>query len=192
LVVAGVSLDDALLGVAACPGVPGRMERVAVGQPFLALVDYAHTPDAVETLLAALRPVTSGRLVVVLGAGGDRDRAKRPLMGEIASRVADVLVLTDDNPRSEDPAAIMAALRSGAQSVAAAAAAELHIEHDRAAAIALAVGLARAGDTVVVAGKGHELGQEVAGVVRPFDDRSVLTEALRSLSGDPAPAEAAT
>jgi UDP-N-acetylmuramoyl-L-alanyl-D-glutamate--2,6-diaminopimelate ligase len=192
LVVVGISLDDALLGVAACPGVPGRMERVAVGQSFLALVDYAHTPDAVATLLAALRPVTSGRLVVVLGAGGDRDRAKRPLMGEIASRAADVLVLTDDNPRSEDPAAIMAALRSGAESVATEAAAQLHIEHDRAAAIALAVGLARAGDTVVLAGKGHEPGQEVAGVVRPFDDRAVLTEALRSLSGDPAAAEAAT
>jgi UDP-N-acetylmuramoyl-L-alanyl-D-glutamate--2,6-diaminopimelate ligase len=111
-------------------------------------------------------------------------------MGEIASRAADVLVLTDDNPRSEDPGQIMAALRSGADSVPAESAAELHVEHDRAAAIALAVGLARPGDTVVVAGKGHEQGQEVAGVVRPFDDRSVLTEALASLSGGPAPVEA--
>jgi UDP-N-acetylmuramoyl-L-alanyl-D-glutamate--2,6-diaminopimelate ligase len=181
LVVAGVSLDDALLGVAACPGVPGRMQRVAIGQSFLAVVDYAHTPDAVETLLAALRPVTKGRLIVVLGAGGDRDRAKRPLMGEIASRVADVLVLTDDNPRSEDPQAIMAALRSGAESVAMASAATLYAEHDRAAAIELAVGMARDGDTVVVAGKGHEQGQEVAGVVRPFDDVTVLTDALAKL-----------
>ncbi|MGQ0846395.1 MAG: UDP-N-acetylmuramoyl-L-alanyl-D-glutamate--2,6-diaminopimelate ligase [Sporichthyaceae bacterium] len=178
LVAAGIPLEAALRGVADCPGVPGRMERISAGQPFLAIVDYAHTPDAVATLLAALRPVTSGRLVVVLGAGGDRDRGKRPLMGEVASRRADVLILTDDNPRSEDPAEILSELRRGAESVFADEAAELHLQHDRAAAIALAVRLAKAGDTVVVAGKGHEQGQEAAGVVRPFDDRTVLRAAL--------------
>jgi len=180
LVAAGVPLDEALNGVAACPGVPGRMERVDVGQPYLAVVDYAHTPDAVRTLLAALRPVTTGKLIVVLGAGGDRDRGKRPLMGEAAARGADVVVLTDDNPRSEDPAEILAAVRAGADAVPAR---ELHVEHDRAAAMALAVRLAQLGDTVVVAGKGHEQGQESAGVVRPFDDRSVLAEAIREAGG---------
>jgi UDP-N-acetylmuramoyl-L-alanyl-D-glutamate--2,6-diaminopimelate ligase len=156
------------------------MERVDVGQPFLAVVDYAHTPDALDTLLAALRPVTSGKLIVVLGAGGDRDRGKRPLMGAAAARGADVVVLTDDNPRSEDPREILAAVRAGADGVPATA---LHVEHDRAAAIALAVSLATAGDTVVVAGKGHEQGQEIAGVVRPFDDRTVLAEVLRGAGG---------
>jgi UDP-N-acetylmuramoyl-L-alanyl-D-glutamate--2,6-diaminopimelate ligase len=191
LVVTGVSLDDALLGVATCDGVPGRMERIDLGQPFLAVVDYAHTPDAVETLLGALRPVTPGRLILVLGAGGDRDRAKRPLMGEIAARGADVLVLTDDNPRSEDPAAIMAALRSGAGAVAREAVARLHVEHDRSAAIAMAVGLARAGDTVVVAGKGHEQGQEFASEVRPFDDREELRRAIGSADARSSPQEGA-
>jgi len=183
LVVSGVALEDALRGVGECPGVPGRMERVDAGQPYLALVDYAHTPDAVATVLAALRPITPGRLIVVLGAGGDRDRGKRSVMGEIAARAGDVLVLTDDNPRSEDPAAIMAALRYGVDAVPAWARAQLHVEHDRAAAIGLAVGLAEAGDTLVVAGKGHEQGQEVAGVVRPFDDRGVLREAIVAALG---------
>jgi UDP-N-acetylmuramoyl-L-alanyl-D-glutamate--2,6-diaminopimelate ligase len=177
LVAAGVPLDEALTGVAACPGVPGRMERVDVGQPFLAVVDYAHTPDAVDTLLTALRPVTAGQLIIVLGAGGDRDRSKRPLMGAAAARGADVVVLTDDNPRSEDPREILAALRAGADAVPARA---LHVEHDRAAAIALAVDMAGLGDTVVVAGKGHEQGQETAGVVRPFDDRTVLAEVMQA------------
>jgi UDP-N-acetylmuramoyl-L-alanyl-D-glutamate--2,6-diaminopimelate ligase len=180
LVAAGVSLEDALTGVAACPGVPGRMERVDVGQPYLAIVDYAHTPDAIDTVLAALRPVTSGKLILVLGAGGDRDRGKRPLMGAAAARGADVVVLTDDNPRSEDPREILAAVRAGADAVPARV---LHAEHDRTAAITLAVGLAGPGDTVVVAGKGHEQGQESAGVVRPFDDRTVLADAIRGAGG---------
>ncbi|MGQ0465996.1 MAG: UDP-N-acetylmuramoyl-L-alanyl-D-glutamate--2,6-diaminopimelate ligase [Sporichthyaceae bacterium] len=182
LVAAGIPLADALRGVGDCPGVPGRMERIEAGQDFLAVVDYAHTPDAVATLLAALRPVTAGKLIVVLGAGGDRDRGKRPLMGEVASRDGDVLVLTDDNPRSEDPREILSEVRAGAERVWADEAAELHIEHDRAAAIALAVKLAKPGDTVVVAGKGHEQGQEAAGVVRPFDDRTVLRAAIGGAS----------
>ncbi len=167
---AGVDLDAAASGIAALPGVPGRMERVDVGQPFLAVVDYAHTPDAVQTLLAAVRTVTTGRVIGVLGCGGDRDRGKRPLMGQALARGCDVAVLTSDNPRSEDPAAILAEMAAGAQAAT--------VVPDRAEAIAHAVALARPGDAVVVAGKGHESGQEAAGVITPFDDRVVLRAAL--------------
>jgi UDP-N-acetylmuramoyl-L-alanyl-D-glutamate--2,6-diaminopimelate ligase len=159
-------------------GVPGRLEQVDAGQGFLAVVDYAHKPDAVTAALTALRPLTRGRLIVVIGAGGDRDPGKRPIMGEIAARLADVLVVTDDNPRSEDPAAIRAEVLAGAESVGAAERAEVHEVGDRRAAIALAVRAAVDGDTVVVAGKGHETGQEVDGTVHPFDDRVVLREEL--------------
>jgi UDP-N-acetylmuramoyl-L-alanyl-D-glutamate--2,6-diaminopimelate ligase len=170
LVTAGVGVEDAVRGVAACAGVPGRMERVEAGQPFLAVVDYAHTPDAVATLLAAVRAVTPGRVHVVLGCGGDRDRGKRPAMGRAAAQGADVAVLTSDNPRSEDPEAILAEMAAGAP--------DALREVDRRRAIALAVALAGQGDAVVVAGKGHETGQEAGGVVTPFDDRQVLCEAL--------------
>jgi UDP-N-acetylmuramoyl-L-alanyl-D-glutamate--2,6-diaminopimelate ligase len=170
LAVSGVDLDAAVDGVAGLPGVPGRMERVDAGQPFLAVVDYAHTPDAVETLLRSVRAVTTGRVIVVLGCGGDRDRGKRPLMGRAAADGADVAVLTSDNPRSEDPDAILAEMAAGAP--------DALREVDRRTAIALAVSLAGPGDAVVVAGKGHETGQEVAGVVTPFDDRLVLREVL--------------
>ena len=181
LIEAGVTADDAVRGVAACPGVPGRMERVpGPARGPLALVDYAHTPDAVETVLRALRPSTSGRLVVVVGAGGDRDPHKRPLMGAAAARNADVVVVTDDNPRSEDPVAIRAAVLAGAYSVPAAERAEIHEVADRRAAIRTAIDAAPGpADTVAVVGKGHEPGQEVAGVVHPFDDRQVVAEMLR-------------
>jgi UDP-N-acetylmuramoyl-L-alanyl-D-glutamate--2,6-diaminopimelate ligase len=161
-------------------GVPGRLEQVDAGQPFLAVVDYAHKPDAVQAALAALRPLTTGRLVVVIGAGGERDAGKRPMMGEIAARLADVLVVTDDNPRGEDPAAIRAQVRAGAEDVPAPVRAEVHDVGDRRAAIRLAVRMAERGDTVVVAGKGHETGQEVGGTTYPFDDRDVLREELAS------------
>jgi UDP-N-acetylmuramoyl-L-alanyl-D-glutamate--2,6-diaminopimelate ligase len=147
------------------------MERVDAGQPFLALVDYAHTPDAVHRLVQAVRALTSGRVLLVLGCGGDRDRAKRPLMGAAAAQ-ADVAVLTSDNPRSEDPLAILAEMAVGAPDAVR--------EPDRRAAIALAVEAARPGDVVVVAGKGHETGQEVHGVTTPFDDRTVLRQVLSS------------
>ncbi len=173
LVTAGVPVEAAVRGVAECPGVPGRMERVDAGQPFLALVDYAHTPDAVSRLVTAARGLTSGRVVVVLGCGGDRDRAKRPLMGAAAAQ-ADVAVLTSDNPRSEDPLAILAEMAAGAP--------QALREPDRRAAIALAVRTAQRGDVVVVAGKGHETGQEVGGVVTPFDDRDVLREVLAEVT----------
>jgi UDP-N-acetylmuramoyl-L-alanyl-D-glutamate--2,6-diaminopimelate ligase len=157
------------------PGVPGRLERIDEGQDFEVVVDYAHKPDAVAAALAALRPVTRGRLIVVLGAGGDRDPGKRPLMGEIAADGADVLVVTDDNPRSEDPASIRAEILAGTRR----GRAEVVEVGDRRAAIAEAVRRAGAGDVVLIAGKGHETGQEVAGVVHPFDDRAVAREVLR-------------
>jgi len=180
LATAGVDPRAAADGIAGTT-VPGRMEPIDVGQPFTALVDYAHTPDAVRTLLSALRPVTGGRLVIVLGCGGDRDAGKRPLMGEAAARAADLLVVTDDNPRSEDPAAIRAAMRAGTDRVPAGQRAEVVVVAGRRAAIAHAVGAAGAGDTVVVAGKGHEQGQEIAGVTAAFDDRQVLRELIASL-----------
>ncbi|HJQ43300.1 MAG TPA: UDP-N-acetylmuramoyl-L-alanyl-D-glutamate--2,6-diaminopimelate ligase [Jatrophihabitantaceae bacterium] len=163
--------------------VPGRMERIDSGQPFLAVVDYSHKPAAIEGALAALRPLTRGRLIVVLGSGGDRDHAKRPIMGEIAARDADVLIVTDDNPRSEDAATIRAAMLDGARSLAGGHHAEVREVGDRTEAIQAAVELARAGDTVLVAGKGHETGQEIAGVVHPFDDRDVLRTALTRVAG---------
>jgi UDP-N-acetylmuramoyl-L-alanyl-D-glutamate--2,6-diaminopimelate ligase len=180
LIEAGVATDDAVRGVAECAGVPGRMERVpAPPHGPLALVDYAHTPDAVETVLRSLRPSTSGRLVVVIGAGGDRDAPKRPLMGAAAARHADVVVVTDDNPRSEDPMAIRAAILAGTYQVRAADRAEVLEVAGRRAAIRAAVDMtAGPADTVVVVGKGHEQGQEAAGVVLPFDDRQVLAEML--------------
>jgi UDP-N-acetylmuramoyl-L-alanyl-D-glutamate--2,6-diaminopimelate ligase len=174
LATAGVDVEVAARGIAELPGVPGRMERVDAGQPFLAVVDYAHTPEAVTTLLSAVRAVTPGRVIVVLGCGGDRDRAKRPLMGRAAAAGAHVAVLTSDNPRSEDPLAILAEMSAGAP--------DATVEADRRAAIALAVGMAGPGDAVVVAGKGHESGQEVDGVVTPFDDRVVLREAVTACS----------
>jgi UDP-N-acetylmuramoyl-L-alanyl-D-glutamate--2,6-diaminopimelate ligase len=180
LVAAGVDPAAAAAGVHACPGVPGRMERIEAGGRFLALVDYAHSPDSLERLLATGRGLTegaAGRLIVVVGAGGDRDSSKRSVMGEIAARGADVVVLTSDNPRSEDPLAILAAMRAGADQVLGAA---VEVQPDRRAAIETAVRTARPGDVVVVAGKGHEQGQEIAGVVHAFDDRVVLREAIMS------------
>ncbi|MDF3048600.1 MAG: UDP-N-acetylmuramoyl-L-alanyl-D-glutamate--2,6-diaminopimelate ligase [Pseudonocardia sp.] len=156
--------------------VPGRMQRVERGQPFLAVVDYAHKPAAVAALLDALRAQVPGRLLVVLGAGGDRDRTKRPLMGAAAAARADVLVVTDDNPRGEDAAAIRAAVLAGARDEPHRA--ELLEVGDRAEAIATAVERARAGDAVVVAGKGHETGQKVGEVVLPFDDAEELARAI--------------
>jgi UDP-N-acetylmuramoyl-L-alanyl-D-glutamate--2,6-diaminopimelate ligase len=186
LVQCGIEPEQAAVGVAACTGVPGRMERVAAGTSGpLALVDFAHSPDALERLLVTTRGLVAdgGRLIVVIGCGGDRDQKKRPEMGAIAVRGADVAVLTSDNPRSEDPLDIIAAVRRGAdEALAAGAAAQVVVEPDRRAAIRLASSLAGPGDVLVVAGKGHESGQEIAGVVHPFDDRVVLAESLRAVS----------
>jgi len=179
LVEAGTDLADAVEGVASCPGVPGRLQRVA-GAPGWpdAFVDYSHKPGAVEAVLDALRPVTSGELIVVLGCGGDRDHGKRPLMGAAAARLADVAILTSDNPRSEDPLAILAEMLPGVIGVPQAQRARVIIEPDRAAAIELAATMAGKGDVVLVAGKGHETGQYVGGTVLPFDDAVVTAAAL--------------
>ncbi|KGN40225.1 UDP-N-acetylmuramoyl-L-alanyl-D-glutamate--2,6-diaminopimelate ligase [Knoellia aerolata] len=183
LLLLGEETDAVSRAILTDPHVPGRMEKVTAphDEDLLAVVDYAHTPDAVEAALAALRPSTKGRLVVVLGAGGDRDRGKRHGMGRAAAGLADVVVVTDDNPRSEEPSAIRAAVIEGARSY------DSHarlVEVDgRAQAIREGVRLAREGgpgSVVAVVGKGHETGQEVAGVVHPFDDRDVLRAALEA------------
>jgi UDP-N-acetylmuramoyl-L-alanyl-D-glutamate--2,6-diaminopimelate ligase len=166
--------------MAASGGVPGRLEKVEAGQDFHVVVDYAHKPDAVEAALATLRPLTGGRLIVVIGAGGDRDSGKRPVMGEIAARLADVVVVTDDNPRSEDPAAIRAAVLAGTTG----GSAEVREVGDRRLAIRTALALADPGDIVLVAGKGHERGQEIQGEVHPFDDREVVREELAGSTGE--------
>lgn len=168
-VTVGCEVSTTVRGLSEAPSVPGRMERVDVGQDFTVVVDYAHKPDALQAALQALRPVTPGRLIVVVGAGGDRDRGKRPLMGEIAARLADVVVITDDNPRNEDAATIRAELLAGALGVEGSA--DVNEVGDRGKAISCAIARARRGDTVLVAGKGHETGQESAGTVLPFDDR---------------------
>ncbi len=183
LVEAGVRLEDAVAGIAECPGVPGRLERVpSPGLDFTAFVDYSHKPGAVEAVLRSLRPVTAGRLMIVLGCGGDRDRGKRPMMGAAAASLADVAVLTSDNPRSEDPLLILDAMLDGVLSVPAQERARVVVEPDRAAAISYAVSLAGHGDVIVVAGKGHETGQYVGGTVLPFDDRDVTRAAIERLT----------
>jgi UDP-N-acetylmuramoyl-L-alanyl-D-glutamate--2,6-diaminopimelate ligase len=159
-------------GVRSVRGVPGRFEGVDEGQGFAVVVDYAHTPGALETVLEAARPLGDGRLTVVFGAGGDRDRDKRARMGEVARRFADTVVVTSDNPRSEDPLAIVEAIVQGAGT-------DVEVDPDRRSAIEATIAAAEPGDVVVIAGKGHEQGQEIAGVVHPFDDREVAREALR-------------
>jgi UDP-N-acetylmuramoyl-L-alanyl-D-glutamate--2,6-diaminopimelate ligase len=159
-------------GIAAVEGVPGRFEAVDAGQPFTVLVDYAHTPDGLENVLHSAREITAGRLICVFGCGGDRDRGKRPQMGRVARRLADVAIVTSDNPRSEDPEAIIAEIMDGVP---------MEAEPDRRAAIERAVSLARPGDVVVIAGKGHEQGQQFGDRTLPFDDRAVAREALAGL-----------
>ena len=170
-------LDVALVatGIGQGAGVPGRLEQVHAGQDFVLVVDYAHKPDAVEAVLATLRPLTDGQVIVVLGAGGDRDPGKRPIMGEIAARLADVLIVTDDNPRTEDPAEIRAAVLAGTGD----GRAEVVEVGDRRTAIFEAVRRAAPGDVVLIAGKGHETGQEIHGEVHPFDDRIVARDAVQ-------------
>jgi UDP-N-acetylmuramoyl-L-alanyl-D-glutamate--2,6-diaminopimelate ligase len=172
----GVPMDAAAEGLARAERVPGRFEPIDEGQSFAVLVDYAHTPDSLENALRAARELTEGRLIAVFGAGGDRDRGKRPQMGRAGATLADLSVITSDNPRSEDPDAIIAEIVAGTEG------APVDVESDRRAAIASALGQARSGDTVVIAGKGHEQGQEFAdGSKIPFDDREVAREELRRL-----------
>ena len=174
-VAVGAPAAAAAAGLATCTGVPGRMEPIP-GAGFAAFVDYAHTPDAVARAISAVREFTGGRVLVALGCGGDRDPGKRPLMGQIAAQTADVVVVTDDNPRSEDPAMIRRTVLAGAaQSESGAVVTEIP---DRRQAIRSLVSQARPGDAVLILGKGHEQGQDVAGVVTPFDDRVELRAAI--------------
>ncbi|TDC79042.1 UDP-N-acetylmuramoyl-L-alanyl-D-glutamate--2,6-diaminopimelate ligase [Micromonospora sp. KC606] len=182
LVAVGVDPATAARGVAACGGVPGRLELVSGDAPVRGVVDYAHKTDAVVAALAALRETGARRLLCVIGAGGDRDRGKRPAMGAAAAEGADVVVVTDDNPRTEDPATIRAEVLAGAY--AAGTPARIIEVPGRRAAIDEAVRLAEPGDVVAVLGKGHERGQEIAGEVHPFDDRVELAAALGARFGD--------
>ncbi|HTK31686.1 MAG TPA: UDP-N-acetylmuramoyl-L-alanyl-D-glutamate--2,6-diaminopimelate ligase [Candidatus Saccharimonadaceae bacterium] len=169
----GVGADVAARGIAACPGIPGRLERVVAGQPMDVVVDYAHTPDALARALAAAREHARGRVLLVFGCGGDRDRAKRPIMGRLAADGADRAWVTSDNPRTEDPRAIADEILAGAPG-----AGNLTLELDRRAAIAAALGAAAPEDFVLVAGKGHETTQTIGASVLPFDDRVVARELL--------------
>jgi UDP-N-acetylmuramoyl-L-alanyl-D-glutamate--2,6-diaminopimelate ligase len=174
----GVDLDLMVEALGRVGPVPGRVQSVDVSQEFAVLVDYSHKPAALENVLRAARDLAAGRVIAVFGAGGDRDRGKRPLMGEIAARLADVAIVTSDNPRSEDPDAIIDEILAGVP----AGAAGVEREVDRRAAIEHAVAIARAGDVVVIAGKGHETGQEFAGGRKePFDDVVVAREALAAV-----------
>jgi UDP-N-acetylmuramoyl-L-alanyl-D-glutamate--2,6-diaminopimelate ligase len=167
-----VDEDAVAEGVRAVTGVPGRFESIDAGQDFAVVVDYSHKPDALAAVLRASRTLGSGRLTVVFGAGGDRDRTKRPEMGRVARELADRVIVTNDNPRSEDPVAIVEEILQGAGT-------DVEIDLDRATAIETALGDAGPGDVVVIAGKGDEPGQEIAGVVHPFDDREVARAVLR-------------
>ncbi|MDQ3916825.1 MAG: UDP-N-acetylmuramoyl-L-alanyl-D-glutamate--2,6-diaminopimelate ligase [Actinomycetota bacterium] len=182
---AGIGLDAIERGLSSGVAVPGRFEAVDEGQAFSVIVDYAHTPDSLDNVLRAARGLaerSGGRVVAVFGCGGDRDRGKRPLMGAVAARLADAVVVTSDNPRSEDPAAIIDEILEGVVAERAEGADAVFV--DRREAIGFAVRAARRGDVVVVAGKGHETGQEFSDRKVPFDDRIVAREALRSQSGE--------
>ncbi len=168
-------------GLEASDGVPGRYQAVRAGQPFSVVVDYSHTPDSLENALRAARAVTTGRVLVVFGCGGDRDRGKRPLMGEIGARLADRAVVTSDNPRSEEPLAIIDEIVAGVPLERRGA---VEVEPDRRAAIRMALAEARPGDTVLIAGKGHEQGQIVGDARIPFDDRAVAEAELSELRAD--------
>jgi UDP-N-acetylmuramoyl-L-alanyl-D-glutamate--2,6-diaminopimelate ligase len=173
-----LGIDDAAIrqGLESVRGVPGRFESVDAGQPFHVIVDYAHKPGALENVLRAARDLANGnRVICVIGAGGDRDRGKRPVMGKLAAELADIAIVTSDNPRSEDPEAIAAEIVAGAGR-------EIELELDRAAAIARAVELARPGDVVLIAGKGAEQGQQFGDRTIPFDDREAAKEALKALT----------
>ena len=169
----GIGEDAIRDGIEAVQGVPGRFELVDEGQPFTVVVDYSHKPASLERALEEARNLAQARVICVFGCGGDRDREKRPVMGRIAWTLADVAVVTSDNPRTEDPLAIIDEVLSGAP--------ELEVEPDRRTAIARAIESAREGDVVLIAGKGSEQGQEIAGTVQPFDDRDVARELLRAL-----------
>jgi UDP-N-acetylmuramoyl-L-alanyl-D-glutamate--2,6-diaminopimelate ligase len=175
----GVDAPTALRGLSSVPGVPGRLERVPGAPGFTVIVDYAHTDDALKNLLETLRELQPSRVITVFGCGGDRDRTKRPLMGAVASRLSDVVIVTSDNPRSEPPEAILEEIQRGMNG---GRKAERHAIVDRREAIARALEMARPGDAVVIAGKGHETYQVLRDRTIPFDDRQVARDVLSRLA----------
>jgi UDP-N-acetylmuramoyl-L-alanyl-D-glutamate--2,6-diaminopimelate ligase len=180
----GLDIERTVRGIARLPLVPGRFERVDAGQPFSVLVDYAHTDDALRNVLQAARGIATGRIIVVFGAGGDRDRGKRPRMGQVAAQYADIAVITSDNPRTEAPMAIIRAIEAGYREIGQAS--QYYVIEDRARAIHAAMRLAGAGDVVVIAGKGHETYQIIGDTRFTFDDRQVAAQALEELGYTPA------
>jgi UDP-N-acetylmuramoyl-L-alanyl-D-glutamate--2,6-diaminopimelate ligase len=171
-----LTLGEVAEGLSGSPQIPGRLE-VVLSEPFTILIDFAHTPDALETVLTALRPLVAGRLIVLFGAGGDRDRGKRPQMGEVVARLADLAVVTSDNPRTEDPDRIIEDVLEGMGGAS-------HLrETDRRKAISVALREAREGDLVLLAGKGHESYQVLGREKHPFDEKALVREALAGLEG---------
>jgi UDP-N-acetylmuramoyl-L-alanyl-D-glutamate--2,6-diaminopimelate ligase len=180
----GLPLSTIARGLAALQAVPGRLERIALGQPFLVVVDYAHTPDSLAKMLRLLRPLTAGRLIAVFGSAGERDVAKRAIQGQVSQELADITVVTNEDPRFEDAAAIVAAIAAGAIAAGARPGVTLYQEPDRQAAVQLAMTLARPGDTVLLAGKGHEQSIIVGADKVPWDDRLAARTALQALGWD--------
>jgi UDP-N-acetylmuramoyl-L-alanyl-D-glutamate--2,6-diaminopimelate ligase len=179
----GLGIEQTVQGIERLRTVPGRFERVDRGQPFSVLVDYAHTDDALRNVLQAARGIATGRILLVFGAGGDRDRGKRARMGRVAAQYADLAVITSDNPRTEVPMAIIRAIEGGFRELGRAS--QYRLIEDRAGAIREAIGLARAGDVVLIAGKGHETYQIVGDERVSFDDRQIVTQALQDFGYTP-------
>jgi len=178
----GLSAEAIVRGIAAAPQAPGRFEAVDAGQPFRVIVDYAHTDDALANLLQSAREITTGKVILVFGCGGERDRTKRPLMGEVAARSSDLAVVTSDNPRGEDPLAIIREIETGLRRAGAQPGGGYHIIPDRRSAIRYALTRAQAGDAVLIAGKGHETHQVIGNKTLSFDDRAVARELLDELA----------
>ena len=174
----GISPDDVVKGLESVRAVPGRAEMLDTDTPFKVLLDYSHSPDALENILKAARDFTRGRLIVLFGCGGDRDHGKRPIMGEIAGRLADFSILTSDNPRNEDPFEILASIEEGIRPTGG----KYTVIENRSEAIRYALEIGRAGDVVILAGKGHETYQEIRGVKKPFDEKAVVRELLESMA----------
>ncbi|MBE0447694.1 MAG: UDP-N-acetylmuramoyl-L-alanyl-D-glutamate--2,6-diaminopimelate ligase [Actinobacteria bacterium] len=174
----GMDIDEIKIGLEGVGSVPGRFERIDCGQNFMVIVDYAHTPDSLEKVLRAARQLTKGGLITVFGCGGDRDRAKRPIMGKIGAELSDFAIITSDNPRSEEPLVIIEEIVAGAREVRST---NYCVEEDRKIAVKMAVGYAQPGDIIIIAGKGHERGQEIAGEKIPFDDREVVRSLLEEM-----------
>jgi UDP-N-acetylmuramoyl-L-alanyl-D-glutamate--2,6-diaminopimelate ligase len=168
----GIEVSTALNSLMHVRPIPGRLEKVSIDSPGTAIVDYAHTPDAVETVLTVIKDANPDRIITVIGCGGDRDSAKRPLMGKVAAQLSDIVIITDDNPRSEDAAKIRKATIAGTEGMPA----KVIEVADRREAIAKALSLATVNDVIAILGKGHESGQEIAGEIFPFDDREVVKQ----------------